>query len=71
MPDQPAPARPQRPPVAHTVYECSSCGERFAGQQRCPDCGLFGRALGLGGACPECAELIVLADVVGKEVVLA
>ena len=62
----------QRPvqPVAHTVYECSSCGERFVGQRRCPECGLFGRTLGLGGPCPECAELILLADVVGKEVII-
>jgi len=36
-------------PVAHTVYECSTGGERFVGQRRCPECGLFGRALGLGG----------------------
>lgn len=60
----------QDQPVAHTVYECSSCGDRFLGQRRCPDCGLFGRTLGLGGPCPECGELILLADVVGKEVLL-
>jgi DNA-directed RNA polymerase subunit RPC12/RpoP len=64
-------AQRQTLPVAYTVYECSNCGERFVGQRRCPECGLFGRALGLGGPCPDCSELILLADVVGREVVIA
>lgn len=33
----------------HTVYECPDCGARQLGVQRCQDCGLFGRAAGLGG----------------------
>ena len=37
----PAPKRARSDRVAHTVYECSNCGERFVGLRRCPDCGLF------------------------------
>ena len=48
--------------VAHTLYECPVCGERSLGVQRCPDCHRFGRALGLGGACPHCDELILSAE---------
>jgi hypothetical protein len=49
--------------VAHTVYECPTCGERYLGVQRCPDCQHFCRALGLGGACPHCDEVLLFADV--------
>jgi hypothetical protein len=49
--------------VAHTLYECPTCGERYLGVQRCPDCQHFCRALGLGGACPHCDELLLIADV--------
>ena len=45
------PARPRR---QHAVYECPSCGQRQAGQQRCEDCGTFGRRIGTGGTCPHC-----------------
>jgi hypothetical protein len=48
---------------AHTLYECPTCGERYLGVQRCPDCQHFCRALGLGGACPHCDELRLLTDV--------
>ncbi len=48
---------------AHTLYECPTCGERFLGVQRCPDCQRFCRSLGLGGACPHCDELLLLTDV--------
>jgi hypothetical protein len=54
--------------VAHTVYECPSCGERFLGERRCPDCHLFCRSLGPGGRCPHCEEPVLLADLLGKEV---
>jgi hypothetical protein len=47
---------------AHTVYECPDCATRQLGVQRCADCGLFGRAVGLGGACPGCDEPVTLAD---------
>ncbi len=42
----------QRLLVAHTVYECSSCGERFLGERRCPDC----------------ETIILLADLLRQEV---
>jgi hypothetical protein len=45
--------------VAHTLYECPSCGARYLGTQRCPDCHRFCRALGTGGACPHCDELLL------------
>jgi ribosomal protein L32 len=59
----------QRLLVAHTVYECSSCGERFLGERRCPDCHLYGRSVGLGGSCPDCETIILLADLLGQEAV--
>ena len=55
--------------VAHTVYECPSCQERFLGERRCPECHLFTRSLGLGGSCPECETAILLADLLGPEAV--
>jgi hypothetical protein len=48
--------------VAHTLYECPTCGERYLGERRCPDCHRFCRALGLGGVCPHCDELLLLTD---------
>jgi hypothetical protein len=48
---------------AHTLYECPTCGERYLGVQRGPDCQHFCRAVGLGGACPHCDELLLLTDV--------
>ncbi len=57
--------------MAHTVYECPSCAERFVGERRCPDCNLFSRAIGLGGHCPECDAPVSLLDLLGKEVLTA
>jgi hypothetical protein len=54
--------------VAHTLYECGRCGERLVGERRCPDCGVFGRALGLGGRCAECDAPLLLADLLDLEV---
>lgn len=54
--------------VAHTVYECPDCGEQLPGRRRCDDCGVFCRALGLGGACPDCAAIILLGDLFAEEV---
>jgi predicted RNA-binding Zn-ribbon protein involved in translation (DUF1610 family) len=48
---------------AHTLYECPTCGERYLGVQRCPDCRHFCRSLGLGGTCPHCDELLLITDV--------
>src|SRR6266516_543306 len=46
-----APERVRTDRVAHSVYECSNCSERFIGVRRCPDCHLFMRNVGVGGAC--------------------
>jgi hypothetical protein len=54
--------------AAHTVYECPQCNERRLGEQRCPECHLFCRALGVGGTCPDCDAVILLVDLVGEEV---
>jgi hypothetical protein len=54
--------------VAHTVYECPTCETRLLGEQRCPDCRIFCRRLGLGGPCPHCDEPILLADILPPEV---
>lgn len=61
----------RRAVVAHTVYECSDCGERFLGERRCPECHRFSRAVGLGGHCPECDTPLLLVDLLGEEVVAA
>jgi len=55
--------------VAHTIYECGGCGERFLGERRCGGCNLFARALGLGGPCSECDTLVLLDDLLGEGVV--
>jgi len=52
-------ARPRR---ERTVYECSQCGERLLGEQRCPDCGTFARKIGPGGSCPHCDEPVAITD---------
>jgi ribosomal protein L32 len=70
-PDEPllrAALRRQGQLGAHTVYECPTCGERVLGQQRCEDCGVFGRAVGLGGPCPHCDEPVLLTDLLPPEV---
>ncbi len=54
--------------TAHTVYECPSCETRFLGEQRCPECNRFCRALGLGGACPDCEQPVLLTDLLDLEV---
>jgi len=53
--------------VAHTIYECSTCGERALGERRCQECGLFGRAVGLGGVCQGCDETILLTELLEFE----
>jgi hypothetical protein len=58
----------QRRLAAATVYECPLCESRLLGERRCADCNRFCRALGLGGPCPHCDELVVIADLLGEEV---
>ena len=63
---QPATPNVVSPPlpirVALSVYECPACELRLLGQQRCPECHLWARRLGLGGLCPHCDEPVTLAD---------
>lgn len=54
--------RRRRQVVDHTIYECSACEARYLGVRQCPDCHLFTRALGPGGACPHCDEPVLVAD---------
>jgi hypothetical protein len=60
------PKRVRTDRVAHSVYECSSCRERFVGVRRCPDCNLFLANLGLGGACAHCDEPLLLTELLGE-----
>ena len=53
--------------VSRTVYECPTCETRFLGDQRCPDCHVLCRRLGLGGPCPHCDEPVTLAELLGLE----
>jgi hypothetical protein len=52
----------------HTVYECPTCETRYLGEQRCPDCNHFCRVVGLGGACTDCEQPILLSDLLDLEV---
>ena len=53
--------------VAHTIYECLDCGDRFVGERQCPDCHRFCRKLGLGGCCPDCQQPVLLAELLAIE----
>jgi ribosomal protein L32 len=53
---------------AHTLFECSACGERQLGQRRCHACGHFCRASGLAAACTACGEFLLLIDLFVEEV---
>jgi len=52
---------------AHTVYECSSCGDRFVGVRRCPECNLFMHALGAGGVCIHCDEPLLVIELLDDQ----
>jgi hypothetical protein len=54
--------------AAHTIYECPSCETRYLAERRCPDCRLFCRRLGLGGPCPHCDDLVLVAEILVQEV---
>lgn len=70
---QPAAAPLVIPPTitraAVTVYQCPSCDARYVEQQRCGECGIFARRVGLGGHCPHCDEPVTVEDLVGDVVV--
>ncbi len=53
--------------VAQTVYVCGECGERYVGERRCPDCGVFLQRLGLGGRCSECDHPVLVAELLEEE----
>ena len=55
----PAPGVDRR---ARTVFQCPDCEGLQLGVQRCVDCLIFGRSLGLGGHCPHCEEPVTLED---------
>ena len=57
---------PPRSPRPVTVYACPACETRYLGTQRCPDCHLFCRRIGPGGACPHCDEPVALVDLVSN-----
>jgi len=59
--------RRERQLVAQTVYQCTSCEERYLGVRRCPDCNLMCRKLGLGGRCAGCDEVLTIGELIGFE----
>lgn len=63
--EQPPP--PSDVPRSRIVYECPSCGSRYLGMQRCPDCQLFCRRVGMGGRCPHCEEPVAVTDLASNQ----
>jgi hypothetical protein len=57
-PSRPTPAKPT------TIYECDNCGERYLGEQRCPDCNTWCRKIASGGPCPHCDGLVAITDII-------
>jgi hypothetical protein len=60
------PAPPQLPPgrsrTSTGVYQCTGCGQRLAGERRCPDCNFFAQRIGDGGHCPGCEEILTITE---------
>jgi len=52
-----------------TVYECPGCGDRLVGSQRCEDCRIFTRRVGVGGICPHCSEPLSITDLLDEETI--
>src|SRR5438067_13719375 len=40
---------------------------RYLGEQRCSECNHFCQVVGLGGACPDCEQPILLSDLLDLE----
>jgi len=59
-------AQPRRPV---TVYECDGCGARALGEQRCEECRMFMRRVGIGGLSPCCGEAVAVNELLGQEVI--
>jgi endogenous inhibitor of DNA gyrase (YacG/DUF329 family) len=57
VPEPPVPPKGLKRAV--TVYVCDV---RALGEQYCPECRTFRRAVGLGGPCPACDEPIALSE---------
>ncbi len=53
-----------------TVYSCDGCGARAVGDQRCEECQIFMRRIGIGGTCPSCEEPISVNELLGEEVIV-
>ena len=54
--------------VAHTVYECSVCGERSVGERRCEECNVFTGPWVSAATALNVSEPILLADLLELEV---
>jgi len=67
QPGPPVSPPAMRTPRSATIYECPVCGARSLGEQRCADCGLFGRRVGPGGPCPHCGEPVAVTDLIAHE----
>jgi len=59
-------ARPRR---EYTIYECPNCGERFLAEQRCGDCAVFARRVGIGGPCPHCDQPVAVGDLLDQDII--
>ena len=55
--------------AAQRWHERCTSALTAVGERRCPECPLFSRAMGLGGHCPECDAPVLLAELLGEEVV--
>jgi hypothetical protein len=55
-----------RLPKTAIVYQCPVCETRLLGQQRCDECGVFGKRLGPGGPCPHCDEVVAISDLLAE-----
>ena len=61
-PPPPAPLPAARSRTATGIYECPGCGERLAGQRRCPNCNRYARRVGTGDECPACGDAITITE---------
>lgn len=57
------PPQPRR--RANGIYECLDCGELQLGEQRCQQCGIFGRRIGTGADCPHCGDPVAIEELIG------
>ncbi len=58
----PPPLPPGRSRTSAGACQCPSCGDRLAGERRCPGCHLFARRVGDGGSCPGCGEILTITE---------